>query len=135
MLGDLGVDLQSMTAGSAGDLYRNGGSALGMPVYANRVPEMTIPSTASLAKQFDIFTAAAPEILAGIGSSKRCPGVMLFDGTTNQFTQDGISCLIGKPARPEHLALANQILAESTTPQIGQQIAVATLLSAAHTSE
>jgi hypothetical protein len=135
MLADFGVDLTNMNDGSAGALYRAGGSALGMPVYANRVPEMSVPSTASLAKEYDIFTAAAPEILANIGMSKRCPGVVLIDMTSNQFTQDGVSCLMGKPARPEHLALANQLVGEATTPQIGQQIAIAALLAAAHTSE
>ena len=133
MLADLGVNIQNQTAGSAGALYRAGGSALGVPNYANRVPEMIVPSTSSLAKEFDIFTSAAPEVIANIATSKRCPGVVLV--TNNQFSEDGITCLLGKAARPEHVTLANQLVTEATTPQIGIEIAVATLLSAAHTSE
>jgi hypothetical protein len=133
MLADFGVNLQSTTVGSAGALYKAGASALGNAIYASRVPEQIVPSTSSLAKQFDIFTAASSEIVAKIGGSTRCPGVVLV--TNNQLTEDGISCLIGKPARPEHVTLANQLVTEATTPQIGIQIAIATLLSAAHTSE
>jgi hypothetical protein len=133
ILTDLGVNLTNQTAGSAGSLYKSGVQALGTPNYANRVPEQIVPSTSSLAKEFDIFTAAAPEVIANIAMSKRCPGVVLV--TNNQFSADGISCLIGKPARPEHIALANQLVTEATTPQLGIEIAVATLLAAAHTSE
>jgi hypothetical protein len=133
MLTDFGVDLTNTTAGSAGQLYTSGQSALGVANFANRVPEQIIPTTSSLAKQFDIFAAAAPEILANIGSSKRCPGVVLV--TNDEFNADGISCLIGKPAHPEHVTLANAIVTSASTPQIGLQIAVATMLSAAHTSE
>jgi hypothetical protein len=105
-----------------------------MPIYANRVPEQIVPSTASLAKQFDIYSASAPEILANIAtSSKRCPGVALVQ--SGVFTPDGVSCLLGKPARAEHMTLANQLVGEATTPAIGQQVALAALLSAAHTSE
>lgn len=133
LLADLGVDVQGQDPASAGSLFRSGGSALGMPIYANRVPEQIVPSTSSLAKQFDIFTAAAPEIIANLAMSTRCPGVVLV--ANNVFTQDGISCLLGKPARPEHLALANQVVTEATSSDIGTQIAIAALLSASHTSE
>jgi hypothetical protein len=133
MLTDFGVDMSSTTAGSAAALYKAGASALGVANFANRVPEQIIPTTSSLAKQFDIFAAAAPEILANIGNSKRCPGVVLV--TNDEFTSDGISCLIGKPAHPEHVTLANAVVTSASAPQIGLQIAVATMLSAAHTSE
>jgi hypothetical protein len=133
MLADLGVDLQSKTDGTAGSLFTRGGSALGMPIYANRVPEQSFPSTSSLAKQFDIFTAAAPEIIANVAMSTRCPGVVLLQN--NQLTEDGVTCLIGKPARPEHIALANQAISEASSPDVGTQIAIAALLSASHTSE
>ncbi len=131
VLADLGVNVQAQQG--AGGLYKSGTSSLGVPNYANRVPEQLVPSTSSLAKQFDIFTAAAPEVVANIAMSKRCPAVVLV--MNNQFTPEGISCLLGKPARPEHVTLANQLVTEATTPQLGIQIAVAALLSAAHTSE
>lgn len=132
MLSDLGVNISAQDG--AGGLYQNGGSALGMPIYANRVPEQIVPSTSSLAKQGDIFAAAAVEIIANIATtSTRCPGVALMD--TTGFTADGVTCLLGKPAHPEHVMLANQLVSQASTPTTGQQIAIAALLSAAHTSE
>jgi hypothetical protein len=136
ILADLGVDVTSTTADTAGDLYSTGQGALGVAVYASRVPEMILPSTSALAKEYDIFVAAATEILkSNLVSSTRCPGVQIVDATTGDFTTDGISCLLGKPAKPDHLTLANQLVSQAPTQAIGQQIAVATLLAAAHTSE
>jgi len=104
-------------------------------VYPSRVAEMIIPSTSALAKEYDIFVAAASEILKdNLASSTRCPGVQLLD-TTGNFTHDGISCILGKPAKPDHLTLVNQLVAAASDQATGQQIAVATLLAAAHTSE
>ena len=135
ILKDLGVDLSSTTATSAGELYASGQSALGIAVYASRVPEMILPSTSALAKEYDIFVAAADEILKdNLASSTRCPGTALLN-ETGQFTHDGLSCLLGKPAKPDHLTLANQLVSQSTDLATGQQLAVATLLAAAHTSE
>lgn len=133
LLAGLGVDLSSRATGSAGALYREGTGALGVANYASRAPEQLVPSTAALSKQFDIFTAAAPEIIAGIGKSKRCPNVTLV--AEGRFTEDGITCLLGKPARPEHVVLANKLVTEASSPEAGVQIAVATLLAAAHTGE
>ena len=136
ILTDLGVDLTSTTATSAGDLYTAGQSALGVAVYASRVPEMILPSTSALAKEYDIFVAAASEVLkSNLASSTRCPGVQIVDATTGAFNTDGLSCLLGKPAKPDHLTLVNQLVAAASDQATGQQIAVATLLAAAHTSE
>lgn len=133
ILSGIGVNTANQTANSAGALYRGGGSAMGVAVYTGRVPEALIPSTAALNKQFDIFMAAAPEIITNIGTSRRCPQVVLVQN--NQFTEDGISCLMGKPAKQEHVILANQLVNQASTPQLGTQIAVATLLAASHTGE
>ena len=136
ILTDLGVNLASTAATSAGLLYAQGQGALGVAVYASRVPEMIIPSTSALAKEYDIFVAAASEILtSNLASSKRCPGVTIIDATTGDFTQDGISCLLGKPAKADHLTLANQLVSQASTTATGQELAIATLLAAAHTSE
>jgi hypothetical protein len=137
MLVDMGVNIQANAQNNqpqtAGQLYRGGLSALGAPIYSSRSPEAVNPTTASLAKQFDIYTAAAPEIMANLGKGKRCPGVVLI--ADNKFTEDGISCLIGKPARAEHVALANNLVAQAADPVTGQRLAVSALLAAAHTSE
>lgn len=135
ILSDLGVAVTSTTANSAGELYASGQGPLGVAVYASRVPEMIIPSTSALAKEYDIFVAAASEILASnLASSTRCPGVSLVD-STGEFTHDGLSCLLGKPAKPDHLTLANQLVSQAPDQATGQKLAIATLLAAAHTSE
>jgi hypothetical protein len=152
ILGDLGVNVNvpapttggkggkgttmSTTPLTAGQLYAGGQSALGVALYASRVPEMIIPSTSALAKEFDIFSQAATEILkSNLASSTRCPNTQLVDATTGQFTHDGLSCLMGKPAKPDHLTLANQLVMAAPDSATGQQLAIATLLAAAHTSE
>lgn len=140
-LTDLGVTMTAAattknattTPPTPGTLYVQGSSALGAPIFTARTPEMIIPSTSALAKEFDIFMAAAPQIIANIGKSTRCPNVALV--TNGELTQDGISCLIGKPATADHVALAQQVVASATDPTTGQEIAVATLLAAAHISE
>jgi len=137
-LRDVGVDLTASAAAagaaSAAALYVDGKSALGAPIYASRTPEMIVPSTSSLAKEFDIFVAAAPAIIANIGKSKRCPGVVLVD-VGGQITADGLSCLMGKPATKQHVALANKLVTDIADPVKGPPIAVATILAAAHISE
>jgi hypothetical protein len=135
ILTDLGVDVTSTTANSAGALYQSGQGPLGVAVYASRTPEMLNPSTSALAKEYDIFVAAATEILkSNLASSTRCPGTQLLD-TTGAFTHDGISCLIGKPATADHLTLANQLVSQAPDTTTGPELAIATLLAAAHTSE
>jgi hypothetical protein len=133
MLADLGVDMGAQDPASAAQLYASGQQALGAAVFASRVPEMVLPSTSSLAKQYDVFLAAAPEILANLSKSTRCPGVALVQN--GQLTADGISCLIGKPATPQHVTLANQLVTQAPDANAGQRLAIATLLEAAHTSE
>src|SRR5262249_720229 len=79
ILADLGVNMASKDPASAAQIYANGQQALGAAVYASRVPEMVLPSTSSLAKEYDVFLAAAPEVLANLSTSARCPGVVLVE--------------------------------------------------------
>ena len=131
--GDDEGDATTVLATTAADLFAQGKSSLGAPVFGSRTPEMIVPSTSSLAKEFDIFIAAAPDIVTNIGSSKRCPGVVLVQN--NALTEDGISCLIGKQATADHVTLANKLVTDSGDPKNGIPLAVATLLAAAHISE
>lgn len=135
-LTDFGVSLQGgggKGALTAGALYTGGKNALGAPVYSSRTPEMSAPSTSALAKQMDIFVAAAPDIIANIGKSKRCPGVVLVEA--DKLTKDGLSCLTGKPVSDDYVALANKMIADVGDTTKGPQIAVATILAASHISE
>ena len=142
MLTERGVNMTNTKTNSTGALYKSGGSALGIANYAGRVPEMIIPSTAALSKEFDIMVAASIEIQAaakaGTLNMTACPSTQLLD-TSGNFTKDGLSCLMGKPATPDHISIANDAITQATsqglTKDQGQQIAIASILEAAHTCE
>ena len=139
ILATRGVNLGNKQQMSTGALYTQGAASLGVANYAGRVPEAVVASTASLSKEFDIFIAAAIEIQqAKTLSMSACPNAQLFDGAGN-FTKDGISCLMGKPATADHVAVANDAVSvaqkKGLTQAEGQQIAIASILEAAHTCE
>lgn len=129
------------TQGNAFTLFGQGTSAFGAPNYGSRSPETVVASTANLTKGFDILVAAAPEMLAAFAAGgapeTACPGVKLYDA--GSFTKDGLACIMGKPAKPEHVFLANQAVKDAVAAGIseedGKSIAVASLLQAAHTCE
>jgi len=61
-------------------------------------------------------------------------GVAVFDDN-NECNVDALSCLIGRPATPEHVAVCNHAVTSATSIAKGKIIAVAAILSAAHTCE
>lgn len=136
MLTSRGIDMTDTSQGSPGYLYQTGTSALGLADYPARVPEMLAPTAATLSKQMDIFVATAAIVPTSmpLATTTACPGVSLLDGA-GKFTMDGISCLIGKPATEAHMTIANQILLEAPDTTTGVQLAISTLLEAAHTCE
>lgn len=107
-------------------------SALGGANYAGRVPEAPFGSASAMSKLFDIFTMASYDAVGANWAAPACSGVKVV-GADGKFTKDGISCLIGKPATDEHVAVANDAIAKNPTD--GAKIAVAALLSAAHTCQ
>ncbi|MFO0614229.1 MAG: hypothetical protein U0414_16690 [Polyangiaceae bacterium] len=142
ILTDLGVDL-SATAGqgqppTAGQLLNGGGTALGQANYAARAGEAIVWTAAGAAKQFDIFVQAAPEIIANIKNAPACqvngsgPEMFNADDTCNE---DAITCIIGKPATSEHVAICNNLVTTASNVDKGKAIAVAAMLSAAHSCE
>lgn len=134
VLASRGVVTTKGAATAAGTIYTAGSSALGMANYAGRVPEAIIGSTSAMAKMFDIFVAAAPEIQKNIATSKGCSGTALLD-STGKISKDAISCIMGKPATDAHVTLANQLVSEAPDATTGAQLAIAALLEAAHTCE
>jgi hypothetical protein len=136
VLDSLGVDVAA--AGGAGEMFRDADQALGAPNYAARVPETTELTTASASRLFDILVAAAPEIIENIQSEERCQiggrGVRIFD-SRGACTEEGLTCLLGEPARPEHVALCDQMVERSSSPESGRTIAIASVLAAASTCE
>lgn len=123
---------------SAGQLFSEGGGALGAANYDARVGEAIVWSAAGAAKLFDIFVQAAPEIIANLAATPQCQldgvGPEMFDAN-DQCNENAVTCLIGRPATPEHMAICNSMVHSATTVDKGKQIAVATLLSAAHQCE
>jgi hypothetical protein len=130
-------DAGSKTPGPAA-IYKSGGAALGVANYGGRVPESLIASTSAMAKQFDIFVAAAPTLATMAGMAPGCMGVSITDSSGN-ITKNGVTCLLGKLAKDAHVTVANQAVADAVkagaTPEQGLALVIAALMEAAHTCE
>ncbi len=122
----------------AGELLAKGADALGGANFASRSGEALTWSNSGATKLHDIFVQAAPEIIAAMPKLEQCKvdgaGVEMFDAA-NHCMEDAVSCLIGKPATAEHLAICNQAVSSASDLKKGKAIAVAALLSAAHACE
>lgn len=136
VLAQLGVNMGSTTANSAAVLYKGAAQAMGAPNYGARVPEAIEITTAGATKLFDIFVQAAPEIIAAMPNvaTKGGQPIQMFDAN-GKCTADGVAFLQGAPATQAQLDLCNNILTSASSATIGQTLAVATLLAAAHTCE
>jgi hypothetical protein len=138
VLASLGVNTTNTTQLSAGELYTDGFTAMGGPDFADRVRESIDISTSQASREFDIFAAAAPEIITALPTLARCQvngvGPTLFNAS-NQCNIDAISCMIGSTATTDHVDLCNLAVTSSSTVAIGQKLAVASLLAAAYTCE
>lgn len=117
---------------SAQQIYNGAGPAFGVANYNGRVPEAPFASTSAMAKMFDIFAMASYPATNQNWNPTACPNTDLL-GADGKFTRDGLSCLMGRPALDEHLAIANDAIAKNPTD--GAKIAVAALLAAAHTCQ
>jgi hypothetical protein len=137
VLTSLGVNMANTTALSPGELYRDGYNAMGGPNFPNRIRENIAITTSGASRAFDIFAAAAPEIIAALPTLARCntggAQAILFDGNTCR--PDGITCLIGVPAQPAHVDFCNLTVTNASSIDVGKRIAVAALLAAAYTCE
>jgi hypothetical protein len=139
VLSSFGVNLEATgDPAPAGQLLAGGTGALGVANYEARVGETVVWSSAGAAKLFDIFVQAAPEVIANMETSAQCQlngaGVKMFDDA-NQCNKSAISCLIGKPATEDHVALCGNVVKSASSVDKGKNIAVATLLSAAFSCE
>jgi hypothetical protein len=133
---DLGINAANTTALSAGDLYTNGFNALGGPNYPNRIRENIAITTSGASREFDIFAAAAPEVINAFtaGTISRCPGAQMFD-SNNVCQPSGITCLIGQPANASYLGFCNETVTKASSVAEGKNMAVAVILAAAYTCE
>jgi hypothetical protein len=138
VLTGVGVDISGTATATAGELYTDGGAAMGAPNYANRIRENVAITTSGMSREFDIFAAGAPSVIAAFtaGSISRCPGTQIFNpGTPTTCRPDGLSCLLGLPASASHVDYCNLTIANSSSDALGQQLAVAAVLAAAYTCE
>jgi hypothetical protein len=131
---------------SAGALYSGGQDAFSVPKLDSRRGEKDGHTTASAMKLFDVFVQAAPEIVANISSPQLAPACTINGQNPEMFAADGscieeaVSCLIGYPATEDHMLLCNLIVDKADPGDAAdvsnkRHIAVATLLSAAHSCE
>ena len=138
VLASRGVDLGAQDGLSAGALYRSGEQAMGGANYTARARENIDLSTAGASRLFDIFVAAAPEIITNMPNRPECQiggvGAQLFNDA-NQCTAEGITCLIGYPATASHIELCNLTVQRASDVESGKRMAVAVLAAAAHTCE
>ena len=136
VLTGVGINAANTAAVSAGDLYTNGANALGAANYPNRIRENVALTTSGASREFDIFAAGAPEVIAAFtaGTIARCPGVKLFD-SSNACQPEGITCLTGVPATAEHVQFCNLTVTSASDVPTGQKLAVAAILAAAYTCE
>jgi hypothetical protein len=139
VLASLGVDVANQTDLSAGKLYRDGFNALGGANYWTRIRENLFITTSGASREFDIFAAAADEIIAAVPTLERCKvggvGAQLFNPTTNACRPDGIACITGAPAQGAHLEFCNLAVARASDVATGKRLAVAAMLAAAYTCE
>jgi hypothetical protein len=141
MLASRGVS----TGGTAGTLFTSGMNSMGAPVYDSRVRENLVPSTAGMSRLFDIFTSAVAKILTNFPNVEACKvggaAVPLFDGGGATCNTEAFSCLLGAPASAAHIDICNKTIAGAKNAAgapdqaIGQRLAVAVMLAAAHTCE
>lgn len=141
LLTDFGVDLEATgNPKTAGQLIAEGTTALGAANYAARMGEDLVWTAAGAAKQFDIFVQAAPEIIAAMPTLAQCmkegatEGPPMFEAD-NSCNADAVTCLIGRPATADHLAICKSLVASASDVDKGKSMAVATLLAAAHSCE
>lgn len=141
LLASIGADTSTTAQAnklSAISLYKAGATSLGAPQYDSRIRENSAVTTSGASKLFDIFAAAAPDVIKNVATLPRCQvngvGPVLFDAS-NVCHIEGISCLIGVPATQGHVELCNIAVNSATTPDIGKRIAVAAMLAAAYTCD
>ncbi|MEP7124102.1 MAG: hypothetical protein ABJE95_24455 [Byssovorax sp.] len=143
-----GVNLKATSSGgapkTAGELYASGTDALGVARFDAREGETYFHTTAGATKLFDIFTQAAPEIIANIQNVDACKingaGKPMFDAMTGACVYESLSCIMGRPATADDMTLCNLMLAQAAKGDandltIKRNITVAAFLSAANTCE
>ena len=147
-LASRGVDLDKTAPNNqpktAGQLYKAGGDALGAARFDAREGETYFHTASGATKLFDIFVQAAPEIIANVEKVEACKlngvGKPMFDPMTGACVYESLSCVMGRPATEDDLAICDLMLDTAKTGDLAdlaikRNITVAAFLAAAHTCE
>ncbi|MEZ4359497.1 MAG: hypothetical protein R3B48_04900 [Kofleriaceae bacterium] len=133
------------TNGQARNLFTTGQNSMGAPVYSARIRENLVPSTAGMSRLFDIFASASTEIIANFANVDACKvggaAVPLFDNGGATCNAEAFTCLAGTTITAAHIDICNKTIAGAKNAAgnpdqaLGQRLAVAVMLAAAHTCE
>jgi hypothetical protein len=127
-------------------LYASARATFSVPQFDSRTGEADGHTTASALKLFDIFVMSAKSIIDNISDPDKAPACTRNGKNPDMFagdgscSEEGISCIIGYPATDDHMLLCNLIVNKADTNdtddvKLKREIAIATVLSAAHSCE
>jgi hypothetical protein len=129
-------------ANSAGGLYTSGAGQIGAPNFAVLLRENSLLTTSGVGRTMDIWAAGATEIIAGFANIEACKingtSPPLFDAGGTKCNAAAFTCLAGAPLSPAHLDICEKTIAGAKNAAgnpdqaIGQRLAVAVMLAAAH---
>jgi hypothetical protein len=117
-------------------VYCSGRMTLGMPPYAARLAEATIPTTAGVTKLFDVLAAASVELASNnLSKATRCvdkntgANSMLFNAD-NTCNPNGMACLQGYLPSDEQVNLCNRLVVGGTaSPATNVTLSTGTVVS------
>lgn len=132
-------------ANSAGVLYTTGAGQIGAPNFSVLLRENPLLTTSGVARAMDIWAAGSTEIIAGFANIEACKingtAPPLFDAAGTKCNAAAFTCLSGVPVTPAHLDICEKTIAGAKNAAgnpdqaIGQRLAVAVMLAAAHTCD
>ena len=102
-------------------LYTTGFNALGGPNYANRIRENIGITTSGASREFDIFAAAADEVIAAFANptrcrSTRCPGAHAVRREQPVPARAASRASSASPRDAAHLDFCNLTISSASTP-------------------
>lgn len=146
MLTSRGVDLNDVTQFSPGDLYQSSDIPMGAASYDVLLRENMSLTTSAAVRSFDIWIAAAPVIESamqdtGVAACDSAGTPVRMFNAAGACTIEGIECITGRQATAAHLEICNRGIQDAVDDSDnfdevkGRQLAMSTLLAAAHTCE
>lgn len=146
MLTSRGVDLNDVSQFSAGDLFQSSDIPMGAASYDVLLRENMSLTTSAAVRSFDIWISASPVIEAamqgaGVPACDNAGSPVRMFNQAGACTIEGIECITGRQATAAHLEICNRGTQDAVDDNgnfdevQGRQLAMSTLLAAAHTCE